>query len=330
MEPNKNKPLPDLEMLIRQHSCPSHSVMSLMVSSYAELSDVERRFLGEHLPTCQKCRVTFAEVFDSMLECDPATEARPCLTHRDKDRWVFQAGELLGRLEAGGVRFQTLPDGIQRLQISDGQTVWLRLLEVRKEETYALDPDSIGEPLHDQLRISYLRDSLTHSQSSNGWVRLAVAALVLLGLATLIWRMGPVDKPLPITKKTLPPVEDSVPAKQVEEPRKEPMKTVRTFAFEPNAQLEAFVNRNVRSEGLQILVPANDMNLENPVTFTWQSGEETPALTVTVVDNKNREVWKTETTETRVTVSTSLRPGLYYWFLRSQNEVAHVGKFVIR
>jgi hypothetical protein len=99
--------------------------------------------------------------------------------------------------------------------------------------------------------------------------------------------------------------------------------------FVVNPLLESSVGRTVRSgSAYTFVIPRAGDTLTAPFTFTWEGGKAGRNCSLTIVDNKNVEVWKRTTQTDRLTYEQPLTPGLYYAKLEAGGVLVQVGKFV--
>jgi hypothetical protein len=96
----------------------------------------------------------------------------------------------------------------------------------------------------------------------------------------------------------------------------------------PNADLENLVGMRTRSEGIRVFSPLNGDSCDAATQFRWQSAGKT--IQLRVVNNKGLEVFRKETSASRLSLGKMPQPGLYYWILRTNGELAYVGKFFVK
>ena len=96
----------------------------------------------------------------------------------------------------------------------------------------------------------------------------------------------------------------------------------------PNADLENLVGMRTRSEGIRVFSPLNGGLCDAATLFRWQSAGKT--VQFRVVNNKGVEVFRKETSASRLRLGKIPQPGLYYWMLRTNGELAYVGKFFVK
>jgi hypothetical protein len=101
--------------------------------------------------------------------------------------------------------------------------------------------------------------------------------------------------------------------------------------FRENRILENFINRNVRSETIvQIISPSIEDTLSEPVIFKWLKPGGTNFITLILVDNKNKALYKANVDGNEIKYGGKLKPGLYYWKIESNGKLEVVGKFYIK
>lgn len=155
-----------------------------------------------------------------------------------------------------------------------------------------------------------------HSQwwASPAAFRYAIAASLVLILGASVVLYVTLNRPAPA----------SSPARSLA------TNTVDPRRFVPNAMLENFVARTVRSSsGARFSAPRMGDTLSVPFTLRWFPQEGKHVYALSIVDNKNNEVWRGATGDAEITVEKQLEPGLYYVKLEADAKLADVGKFVI-
>lgn len=100
--------------------------------------------------------------------------------------------------------------------------------------------------------------------------------------------------------------------------------------FIPNQTLENFVERTVRSSSdISLIAPDTGDTVAFPFTFRWKGNDAGKKVVVTVVDNKNSDMWSEISSSSELTSEKKLEPGLYYIKLQSNDKLLQVGKFVV-
>jgi hypothetical protein len=100
--------------------------------------------------------------------------------------------------------------------------------------------------------------------------------------------------------------------------------------FTPNAMLENFVGRSLRSgSDVQFITPGVGDTLSTPFTFRWDSQKGGRSYTLRVMDNKNGQVWMGSTGSGSIDFKAQVEPGLYYAKLEADGALVRVGRFVV-
>jgi len=100
--------------------------------------------------------------------------------------------------------------------------------------------------------------------------------------------------------------------------------------FIPNQVLENFIERTVRSSlSITLLAPTSGDTITTPFTFKWERKQAEDIVTVTIVNNKNVEIWRGKTSSTKLVYEKNFDPGLYYVKLEMNEKLVCVGKFVV-
>ncbi len=101
--------------------------------------------------------------------------------------------------------------------------------------------------------------------------------------------------------------------------------------FERNPFYDSLVGQTLRTgvNGVENVSPGIDEEKSVPVTFEWTGMEETD-LFLQLLNNRAELIHNETVTGSSFTYDGSLDPGLYYWRLESEDELVHVGRFVIQ
>jgi hypothetical protein len=99
--------------------------------------------------------------------------------------------------------------------------------------------------------------------------------------------------------------------------------------YSPYPNLEDMVNVHFRSGNLQITSPLEDQTAGKNILFAWRGGSA-GKVELKIIDNKGGEAFSVSTEIDNYRFSGTLKPGLYYWKLESNDELLHVGKFAVR
>ncbi len=143
---------------------------------------------------------------------------------------------------------------------------------------------------------------------------IAAAIVVSVGIATAFYLTNrPSPSPDPLSERQSLIAQELDPAKLV-----------------PNEMLENFVGRALRSgSDVSFLIPEVGDTLAAPFTFRWDDQKRGRSYKLTVVDNRNAEVWDGSTTLGEIEFTTDIEPGLYYAKLEADGALVRVAKFIL-
>ena len=316
--------------------------ISIYINFYTTLSDREKSSVDSHLEGCQECQNLYARVFDDEMEFDPGAEDLEMKAGADG---MFSGPGWSIKVSTSGketrILFQTIPDRLvgQKARLAVGSGI-VRVVSLTRglEVTTA----KISSP----ERLSVRTVPAETKKSSMVFLHLPMirylAAAVVLGLLgfTLysyfqkssvpkvtqeqsseknVQKSAP-ESPVPADKDTL-----EKPAMRL---------TPGTLAADRYAThdiLESFIDRQYRSEkAAEPVSPDNGIRQNPPIQFKWKSSRADLPVTISVVDNQNTEVWSASTTANSVQLKEALKPGLYYWLIKSDGETLAVRKFTVR
>ena len=92
--------------------------------------------------------------------------------------------------------------------------------------------------------------------------------------------------------------------------------------FRDNSYLENIITKN-KDNGI-IISPEIGDTLRKQIYFKW-TPLETKTYTISIVDNKNKEIWSKELFDTRVTLFEKLDSGIYYWKILTNGKLQAIG-----
>ncbi|NUN69595.1 MAG: hypothetical protein HUU02_07770 [Bacteroidetes bacterium] len=98
--------------------------------------------------------------------------------------------------------------------------------------------------------------------------------------------------------------------------------------FTPSPNLDDLIGTSFRSSTLEIISPKNGAMVSAPVTFLWT--DQTETLKLKILTNKEVTILTAIVKNGRYTTAKKFEPGLYYWKLESDDELAAIGTFTIR
>jgi len=104
--------------------------------------------------------------------------------------------------------------------------------------------------------------------------------------------------------------------------------------FQPSSRLDNLIRQTYQSPTLFSQVePANDSNFADEISFRWELPEEQKyagAFELRILNNKEEEIYRFKAEQQRFHFDKKLAPGLYYWALLTENEMAYLGRFYVR
>ncbi len=101
--------------------------------------------------------------------------------------------------------------------------------------------------------------------------------------------------------------------------------------FQVNPNLENMIDSQYRSSVTKVLSPRNNARLSGDITFKWEKVQSArPALTLKILDNKNKLFCEYEVSGNGFVLKEKLPPGLFYWKLENREDLLYIGKFFIK
>ncbi len=160
--------------------------------------------------------------------------------------------------------------------------------------------------------------------------RIAAVAIAAIGIAALVYFLGRQEKPVhesPESVSVVPRGTDSTSDSSAARVRHAVPQDV-AANFRPYEELEGLVGSELRGESFNVTSPGERLTNRDGVTFDWNTSERGPWRLV-VLDNRGNTVRQTNVQSTPFVLEGPFRPGLYYWKVIRDDELAHVGKFSI-
>jgi hypothetical protein len=108
-------------------------------------------------------------------------------------------------------------------------------------------------------------------------------------------------------------------------------KEILADVYKPNNELDKLVVGQTRALDFEMISPKSNarFNDAGSVRFQWRfSGSE--AITIKIMDNLGKTKIQESTPDTFLKMNERLRPGLYYWFAGTDEDMLAGGKFEIR
>lgn len=166
--------------------------------------------------------------------------------------------------------------------------------------------------------------------ADNGLLRLAAVLVLGVGMTylvyTRIFNKGPKTQ-ITVTQPQTPDTTAQLPAPQIDLPVPQPS-DLYAANFSPSANLEDWLDAELRAATLEILAPKNSSDVRGEIIFQWQ-GEPPAGLQLKILNNREDALFTFTATGTQLVFKEALPPGLYYWKLETAEELLHVGKFYV-
>ncbi len=331
----------------------STAAISQFVNSSNELTENELEFIGEHLNKCKNCRENLNNIFDEALDKNKTTfefnvnlSTRNLLNFTDNEKQID--GIISKENDEFYLTFLKLPSYLENenIRISlASENLIIRITPVNLNKKYKIDTDNDID-LRDitKVNIDFIIKHVKRSVSLKNkvykywYTYTVIIALVVYLLIFQPNKNNPVQpakeiipKPniiidTPVVKK-VPKIDTVISKKEIAEQPKSPLQTKLAPEFKNNSKLEGLVNK-FKDNGI-IINPAIGDTLKKQIYFKW-APLETETYDMTIVDNKNNEIWSKELFDARVTLLQKLDPGLYYWKLTVKGKLQTVGKFYVK
>lgn len=104
--------------------------------------------------------------------------------------------------------------------------------------------------------------------------------------------------------------------------------------FKPSSRLDDLIRQTYQSPTLLAWVsPPNDTNFVGEIVFRWELAEGqqyTGPFELRLLNNKEEEMYRFKVGQQPFHFNRKLVPGLYYWALLTENEMAYLGRFYVR
>ena len=338
----------------------SFNAISQFVNSNNDLTENEIKFFEEHLNECKICKANLYKIFDEEISeaktsyiIDVNLSTKNHLNFTDNEKNI--EGILTKEDDSYYLTFINLPHYLIRqnirIKIPENDLV-VRIVSSELNRKYKVDTSgeinfrNNSEVLLD-VKIRKLKGSAAFSKKNYRYLYFsAAAALVIVTIYLLIATPNqPKETSLTgIEEPNSEMVTDSVPAKKdtiqkpdtvkPKEPEKQIVEEKGTLSevkippqFKDNSYLERLVNKN-KENGI-IMNPAIGDTMRKQITFKW-SPLEAEEYDVSVVNNKNEEIWGKTLEDPRVTLYQKLDPGVYYWKISVKGKLQAIGKFYVK
>ena len=337
----------------------SLNAISQFVNSYNELNENEKKFLKEHLNDCKICKENLNKKFDEEInKAKTSYEINVNLSTKNHLNFTEKEMNIEGIVSKDDgtfyLTFINLPHYLVRQNIRltfPSNDLVVRVVAAELAKKYKISTtDDIN--FRNNLKVS-LAVKITDSKNSglspkNKYRYLyasAAAVLIILTIYLLIAnpeqseenRIKEIEKPALIINTdsvsdkqdtiqkmdTLKPTEQKIEVAGQNNPQQ---KVKIPPEFKDNVSLEKLVKRD-EEKGI-IISPEIGDTTKKQITFKW-SPLEANEYDVSIVNNKNDEIWGKTLEDTRLTLYQKLDPGVYYWKITVKGKLQAVGKFYV-
>ena len=338
----------------------SLKAISQFINSNNDLSESEVKFFEEHLNECKACKEHFYKIFDEELS-EAKTSYNINVNLSTKNHLSFTDNEkniegILSKEEDSFyLTFINLPHYLtgQNIRIKIPETdIVVRIVSSELNRKYKVDISgdiSLRNNSEVQLDVKIRKLKSSGSLTKKNFRYLYISAAAVLIIATIYLLIVKPEQPketesVQIEKPDSPVITDSAPVKkdtlqkpdtamQSSQVKKEPEKKNPQVnakipsEFKDNSYLEHLVDRD-KAKGI-IIDPAIGDTMKKQITFKW-SPLEADEYDISLVNNKNEEIWGKTMEDPRVTLYQKLEPGIYYWKISVKGKLQAVGKFYVK
>ncbi len=338
----------------------SLKAISHFVNSYNDLNENEIKFFEKHLNECKICKENLYKIFDEEIkegktgyQVDINLSTKNHINFTDTEKNI--EGILSKEDEFFYLTFINLPHYLvrQNLRVNFPENnLVVRIVSSELNRKYEVSTSgeinfrNESEVLLD-VKIRKVKNPRTFSKRSYGYIYIS-AALVLI-VATIYLLIANPEQPketssTEIEKPDSEMLVDSSPVKidtvrkpdttkpeerekQVAEKKNPPLQIKTPPEFKNNSYLERLVDK-YKENGI-IIVPVIGDTLKKQIRFKW-SPLEADEYDMSIVNNKNQEIWGKTLEDPRVTLYQKLDPGVYYWKITVKAKLQTIGKFYVK
>ncbi len=195
-----------------------------------------------------------------------------------------------------------------------------------KKEISDLYSSLQGVAYSDQGPHPTLEREVDTGSTLSAFFRMAAVIVIVIGAGVLSYILFTDTEPVVITDEH---VEEEIPVPEEETVPLEPS-PIEQYAsnFIPIPLYEGLLDPQFRTDGLSVLSPSIGQEVTGEVTFTWDIYFE-EHITLQVINNRREIVFEKSTIENQITYAEPSEPGIYYWWLETEDEFLYVGKFVV-
>ena len=165
------------------------------------------------------------------------------------------------------------------------------------------------------------------------WYKIAAGLVVLVGAGVLVTNYV-INKRSSVSSqdKTSSPVYGSQTGKEPpvgSDTTREGKAQTLASRLEPDPEMEALVNAQMRSAEVKVLVHANGAGISGAIVFDWTGGPKRKC-TITIYNNTRDRVLSSTVDGPPMGIHQTLPAGLYYWKLECGGELLYFGKFIVQ
>ncbi len=157
--------------------------------------------------------------------------------------------------------------------------------------------------------------------------RIAAMVVAAIGIATVVYFYTRKETPVqesPQVATAVPGGTDSMSAPSAAQPEHAAQKDI-AANFKPYEELEGLVGSELRGESFEVNSPG-ELSDRQAVKFSWKTAGSGP-WKIVVLNNRGDIVKEAEIRSASFVLEGPFKPGLYYWKVIQNDELAHVGKF---
>jgi hypothetical protein len=157
--------------------------------------------------------------------------------------------------------------------------------------------------------------------------RIAAMIVGAIGIVTVVYFYTKTERPVqesPQVATAVPRGTDSTSAASVARVERAASQEI-AANFRPYEELEGLVGSELRGESFEVTSPG-ELSDRRAITFSWKTAGSGP-WKIVVLDNRGGIVEEAEVRSVPFVLNGPFRPGLYYWKVIQNDELAHVGKF---
>ncbi len=338
----------------------SLNAISQYLNSFNIFNENEIKFFEAHLNECKICKENLYKIFDEELEKSQTNyKINVNLSTKNHLNFTDKENNIEGIVSKEGeifyLTFINLPHYLlrQNLRVSipeNGLIIRIAAADLNKKyEVYTNEDLNLRNNTEVVLDVNIrkIKNPKRVYKNTNKFLY-ASAAVFLIFITIYLLIINPNQtkrtKLIKIVEPASKAIADSVPvyadtirnldtSKHVEEKVQVAEKNIPQLPakispeFKNNSYLENYVNKD-KENGI-IINPGIGDTMRKQITFKW-TPLEAEEYDMSIVNNKNQEIWNKSLADTRVTVFQKFDPGVYYWKISVKGKLETVGKFFVK